>query len=306
MRDISKFNVPLAKYTSYKVGGSAKIYFKPENLQQLVEFIKELPKEEEIFWLGLGSNVLIRDGGIDGVVIHTHNVLNTVEVVEQNSNGLLVKVGAGLSCAQLAKFCVKNNLAEGIWFAGIPGTIGGALAMNAGAFGGETWRHVIGVEVINRQGEILQRSKDDYKISYRSVINVKNFNEKPNEWFIAGLLFFLFNNRATNDFQNELQEQINLLLKKRKTTQPIGTLNCGSVFKNPTNNFAAKLIESSQLKGKKLGDAIVSDKHANFIINLGTATAKDLEQLICLVQKEVFNRHNILLEPEVKIVGKPN
>ena len=306
MRDISKFNIPLAKYTSYKVGGSAKIYFKPENLQQLVEFIKSLPKEEEIFWLGLGSNVLIRDGGIDGVVIHTHNVLNAIEVLEQSSRGLLVKVGAGLSCAQLAKFCVKNNLAEGIWFAGIPGTIGGALAMNAGAFGGETWRHVVSVEVINRCGEILQRSKDDYKIDYRSVINLKKINETPQEWFVAGLLFFSFSNSMVNNFEHDLQEQVNLLLKKRKTTQPIGTLNCGSVFKNPANNFAAQLIESSKLKGKKLGGAIVSNKHANFIINAGTATAKDVEQLIDLVQTEVFNRHNILLEPEVKVVGKPN
>ena len=305
MKDICKFNVPLAKYTSYKVGGVAKIYFKPENLQQLGAFIKELPKEEKIFWLGLGSNVLIRDGGIDGAVIHTNNVLNNIEIIERNSKGLLVKVGAGLSCAQLAKFCVKNNLANGIWFAGIPGTMGGALAMNAGAFGGETWRHVISVEVINRQGEILQRSKDDYKIGYRSVIHLKNFNNCLNEWFTAGLLFFSFG-EITDNFESHLQDQINLLLKKRKTTQPIGTLNCGSVFKNPLNSFAAQLIESTKLKGKKLGGAIVSSKHANFIINLGTATAKELEQLICLVQEEVFITHNILLELEVKIVGKTN
>ena len=290
MRVTSKFNIPLAKFTSYKVGGPAKIYFKPENLEELAEFIKKLPKEEEIFWLGLGSNVLIRDGGINGAVIHTHNVLNTIEIIEQNNKGLLIKVGAGLSCAKLAKFCVDHNLEEGIWFAGIPGTIGGALAMNAGAFGGETWNHVVSVEVINRDGEFLQRSIEDYKIGYRSVINLKN-EKISREWFVAGLLFFSFNNQIEDNLQNK----INLLLQKRKTTQPIGTLNCGSVFKNPANNFAAQLIESSKLKGEKIGGAIVSNKHANFIINEGTATAEDLEKLINLVQEKVFISHNILI-----------
>ncbi len=152
-----KFNIPLAKCTSYKVGGPGKIYFKPKNLSELSEFIKQLPLSEEIFWLGLGSNVLIRDGGFDGAVIHTHNVLNDIEIIEHQPQGLLVKVGVGVSCAKLAKFCVKHNLAEGVWFAGIPGTVGGALFMNAGAFGGETWHHVVSVDVINRDGSITNR-----------------------------------------------------------------------------------------------------------------------------------------------------
>lgn len=291
-------NIPLAKYTTYKVGGPAKIYFKPENLQQLTSFLQNLSEEEEIFWLGLGSNVLIRDGGIDGAVIHVHNILNTIETLEYNNRGLLVKVGVGVSCVKLSKFCVTNKLATGAWFAGIPGTMGGALAMNAGAFGGETWNHVVSVEVINRQGNIIKRHKEDYNIGYRSVSCNNNFNNQ--EWFVSSVLFFEFADKSSEDLQKEIQ----ILLQKRKATQPIGSLNCGSVFKNPVNNFAAKLIESAKLKGERIGEAMVSTKHANFIINLGNATAKDLEALINLVQKKVFIEHNILLELEVKIVGK--
>lgn len=294
-----QFNIPLSKYTSYKVGGCAKIYCKPTNIQQLVEFIKLLPAQEKIVWLGLGSNILIRDGGIDGAIIHTNNVLNSINIIEKNNKGLLIQVEAGLTCAKLAKFCIQNNLAEGIWFAGIPGTVGGALAMNAGAFGGETWSHVVQVEVINRQGEIIKRSKNDYNIDYRTV-NLNNITCTSEEWFTSGLLFFNF---SDGDPHN-LQKQVELLLEKRKNTQPIGTLNCGSVFKNPKNNWAAKLIESSKLKGERIGGAIVSDKHANFIINLGNATSQDIEELIYLVRNKVLATHNILLDMEVKIIGQ--
>ena len=297
-----KFNVPLAKYTSYKVGGCAKIYFKPKNLPELSQFMQELPLTENIFWLGLGSNVLIRDGGFDGAVIHTHNVLNDIKIIEKTDAGMLIKVAAGVSCAKFAKFCVQHNLIDGIWFAGIPGTMGGALRMNAGAFGGETWRHVVSVDVIDRQGKIFNQLPENYKIDYRCVINLKN---QINEWFVAGVLFFKFAEDSLGEgVDNNLQEKINLLLQQRKLTQPIGTLNCGSVFKNPANNWAGKLIETAQLKGKKLGGAIVSEKHANFIINCGTATANDIEQLINLIQTEVLDTHKIWLEPEVKIIGK--
>lgn len=294
------FNVPLAKYTSYKVGGCAKIYCRPKNTEQLVDFITSLPKQESIVWLGLGSNVLIRDGGIDAAVIHSLNVLNSIDIIEKTNEHIVIKVGAGLTCSKLAKFCIEHGLVAGIWFAGIPGTIGGALAMNAGAFGGETWNHVLAVEVINRQGEITKHCKNDYKIGYREVIKNTGATSSP-EWFIAGILYFNINDSKPTI----LQQQVELLLQKRKTTQPIGTLNCGSVFKNPQNNWAAKLIESSKLKGESIGGAIVSDKHANFIINLGHATAQDIETLIYLVRDKVLAKHNILLDMEVKIIGKP-
>lgn len=295
----TKFNVSLAKYTSYKVGGSAKIYCKPKSLPELSKFIKELPFNEEIFWLGLGSNVLIRDNGFEGAVIHTNNVLNSIEIIEKSVNGLLIKVGAGVSCAKIAKFCAQHNLIDGLWFAGIPGTMGGALCMNAGAFGGETWSHVVAVDVINRQGIIMHQLPENYQIGYRTVLNINNMPYNLQQWFVAGTLFFKFADTPGNN-----QEKIKLLLQKRNISQPIGTLNCGSVFKNPPNNSAGNLIETAKLKGKRFGGAVVSDKHANFIINSGSATANDIEQLINLIKSQVFVTHKILLETEVKIIGK--
>ena len=297
-----KHNVSLAPYTFYKVGGAAKIYFKPQTLQELAKFIQTLPITEEIFFLGLGSNVLIRDNGIDGAVIHINNNLNNLKIIEKTASGILVNIEAGVSCAKIAKFCIQHNLAEGIWFAGIPGTMGGALHMNAGAFGGETWQHVRSVEVISRNGEIRNRLAEEYKISYRSVTPLKYSNDKIPEWFVSANLFFNFNIDAIKD--NDLSYQVESLLRIRKSTQPIGTLNCGSVFKNPPNNWAGKLIENANLKGIKFGDAVVSEKHANFIINCGNAKAKDIEGLIRLIQTEVLAKFNILLEPEVKIVGE--
>jgi UDP-N-acetylmuramate dehydrogenase len=305
-----KYNINLAKYTSYKVGGNAKIYCKPKDLTELSEFVEQLPDNEQIFWLGLGSNVLIRDQGFNGAVIHTHNVLNNIEIIKQTHEGVLVTVGAGVNCAKLAKFCVQHNLEEGIWFAGIPGTMGGALCMNAGAFGSDTWGHVVSVNVINRAGKIIRRTPDNYQVGYRTVINLNSGNcasEQSNnsncssEWFVSGELFF----HTPTDKRKlvNLQEKIQLLLQKRKATQPIGTLNCGSVFKNPSNNWAGKLIESANLKNKKIGGAAVSAKHANFIINEGNATARDIEQLIHFIQDRVLQVHNILLEPEVRIIG---
>ena len=296
-----KYNIPLAKYTSYKVGGSAKIYFRPKNLPELVMFIKKLPVDEPLLWLGLGSNVLIRDGGFDGAVVHIKNVLNDLTIIKLEVDGLLIKVGAGVTCAKLAKFCVEHNLGQGIWFAGIPGTIGGALYMNAGAFKGETWEHVMSVEVVDRYGKISIKYPSDYNISYRSAIILDDSqNVNSSEWFVGATLWFKF----TNTTSQNLQKALNLLLQTRKNTQPIGTLNCGSVFKNPANNAAGKLIEAAELKGKKLGNAVISEKHANFIINLGTANASDIERLIKFVQHKIFKKYNIMLEPEVKILGK--
>lgn len=310
-----KFNVSLSKYTSYRVGGYAKMYFKPSSLEELVSVIKQLPLTEEIFWLGLGSNVLIRDGGLEGVVIHTNNVLNDIEIDNHTAEGIFVKIGAGVSCAKIAKFCVQHHLPNGIWFAGIPGTMGGALSMNAGAFGGETWRHVVKVEVINRYGIINTRFPKDYVISYRSVVNkfINNHenltlcdmrNNKNQEWFVGATLFFPFVD-SSRCLKEKLQQEIRYLLQKRKSTQPIGTLNCGSVFKNPSGYHAGQLIESVGLKGKKVGGAFVSYKHANFIINSGSATAKEIEQLINIIKNEVMKIYKIHLETEVKIIGNP-
>ena len=280
-----RFDEPMARHTSWRAGGKADRYYLPVDLDDLAVLLQSLPEDEDLLWMGLGSNTLVRDGGFRGAVIATQGVMSRLERVD----GAVV-VGAGVTSGKLAKFCARENLTGAEFFAGIPGLVGGALAMNAGAFGGETWRHVVSVETINRQGEINQRTADDYRIAYRSVEGQKD------EWFVSALL----------KFDAGVNESINIkqLLAKRAETQPTGTANCGSVFRNPENDYAAKLIEQCGLKGKRLGGAVVSEKHANFIINDQQATANDIEMLIELIQSAVLENTGVTLQTEVKIVGE--
>lgn len=281
-------NEPLANYTSWHVGGAARHLYKPANLADLAVFLSTLPEDEPLIWLGLGSNVLIRDGGIDGTVILTLGALSKLELLTPN----IVRAEAGVTCAKMAKFCAKEQFSQGAFFAGIPGTIGGALAMNAGAFGGETWPHVIAVETMNRKGHIRKRLPSDFQVGYREV------KYPPGEWFVAGHF------RFSAGEAEQTQEAIKALLKKRSETQPIGTFSCGSVFRNPPGDYAARLIEACGLKGKRIGGACVSTKHANFIINSDHATAEDLEQLIQLVQNTVQQQTGVTLITECHFIGK--
>jgi len=285
-------NEPLAPHTSWRIGGPAKQYFRPRDNAALQLFLQNLPIEEPLFWLGLGSNVLIRDGGFDGTVIHTLKMQAQIEIINQDpQTGLVIRVDAGVPCAKIAKLACKQFVVGAEFFAGIPGTIGGALAMNAGAFGSETWQHVVAVEVINRRGEITTRTPQEYQISYRSVLGPEQ------EWFLAAQLRFMPGD------QEQASLRIKELLQRRSATQPIGLPSCGSVFRNPDGKYAAELIEASKLKGRRIGDAEVSTKHANFIINLGKASARDVEQLIREVQQIVWVDHAVRLQPEVKFVG---
>jgi UDP-N-acetylmuramate dehydrogenase len=277
----------LTPLNTWHVGGPAKQTYRPTDLGDLCAFLKTLPSDEKIIWLGLGSNVLIRDAGIDGTVILTHDGLN-----ELACDNTIIRAQAGVTCAKLAKFCAKQGLSGGCFFAGIPGTVGGALAMNAGAFGGETWTFVKAVETVNRQGQITLRPASDFKVAYRHVELAED------EWFVAAHFEFT----KTDDVEAE-QEKIRALLKERREKQPIGVLSCGSVFRNPPGGFAAVLIEQCGLKGLQYGDAIVSEKHANFIINIKNAKAADIEALILHVQKVVHEKTGIELIPEVKIYG---
>lgn len=282
----------LASYTSWNIGGPAKTYYRPTNNLDLINFLRQLPAGEPLFWLGLGSNVLIRDGGFAGTVIHTQRMQPILEVVSSHpENGLVIRVGAGITCAKIAKFAAKHGAVGAEFFAGIPGTMGGALAMNAGAFGGETWQHVVSVEVIDRHGNTTMRTPDAYQISYRTVVMPHE------EWFLSAQLKFNFGD------QQFASQRIKELLQRRNATQPIGLPSCGSVFRNPEGKYAAELIEASKLKGRRIGNAEVSSKHANFIINLGGATAADVEALIQEVQRRVMHDHGVALQPEVKFVG---
>ncbi len=277
----------LAPLNTWHVGGRAKQTYRPADLPDLCLFLTTLPADEKIVWLGLGSNVLIRDAGINGTVILTHGGLNEMRCTDTS-----IRVEAGVACAKLARFCAKQGLAGGSFFAGIPGTLGGALAMNAGAFGGETWPLVKAVEVVDRQGQVMLRGAETFTFGYRQV------SHAPDEWFVAAHLAFT----KTDDIEAE-QEKIRALIKERREKQPIGELSCGSVFRNPLGGYAAQLIERCGLKGLKQGDAMVSEKHANFIINLKNARAADIEALICHVQQQVLTQTGIQLIPEVHIYG---
>lgn len=282
-----KHNEPMSKHTTWRAGGVAEHYYTPVDIQDLSRYLQTLKEEDSVFWLGLGSNLLVRDGGIQGSVIATANALSGIECLDDN----VVEVGAGVPCAILARFCARNNLVNGEFFAGIPGVVGGALRMNAGAFGGETWPLVVEVETINKAGVTKWRSKGEYTTAYRTV------NGPENEWFTKARFKF-----ESGDGENAAQE-IKKLLAKRAATQPTGTANCGSVFRNPESGYAAQLIEQCGLKNYRIGGAFVSDKHANFIINDGTASAADIESLIAYVKELVFKETGTELIPEVHIVG---
>jgi len=296
VKGVFKLNEPLAPHTSWHVGGHADKYYCPSDIADLAHFLTTLSIDEPITWLGLGSNVLISDEGIRGVVIHMLPPQSyipglSIETLMSGDNLKHLRVEAGITCAKLARFCAKNGLVGAEFFAGIPGTVGGALAMNAGAWGGETWRHVVKVEVINRQGKTFFRNPSEYQINYRTV------NGPQEEWFIAG--YFQFKEGDAEASSQKIKE----LLRQRNTSQPIGVFSCGSVFKNPEGDHAGRLIEASNLKGYIIGGAQVSPKHANFILNLGNAKAKDILQLIEHIRAVVLKDHHIHLQPEVRLLG---
>ena len=276
----------MSKHTSWRVGGKADNYYIPADLNDLQNYLKLIPSDVEISWVGLGSNLLVRDAGIRGHVIGTVNALKKITLCDDG----LVYAQVGVTCAKLAKFCIKNNLTGADFMAGIPGTVGGALAMNAGAFGSETWPFVSQVEMVNRQGELINRMPEEFEIHYRWV------SQFDNEWFAAAK--FKFNTQIKNKNSN-----IKQLLRQRNESQPIGLPSCGSVFKNPQGHHAAKLIEAAGLKGHYHGQACVSKKHANFIISNEQTSAKDIEGLVAFIQDMVKQKFDVTLETEMRILG---
>ena len=281
-------NEPLRKHTSWRVGGPADLFYTPTSLLELKQILAELPPATPVHWLGLGSNLLVRDGGIRGAVIATGSLPRELERLDERR----VQASAGLACMLLAKRCVRWQLGPAAFFAGIPGTVGGALAMNAGAFGGETWTHVERVTTIDRSGETRERARAEFEIGYRSV------RGPAAEWYLGAT--FKFEHDASSSM-----DAIKALLARRNAAQPLGIPSCGSVFRNPPGDFAGRLIEAAGQKGRRLGGAQVSDKHANFILNLGDATAADIEALIGEVQAAVERTSRVRLEPEVRVIGEP-
>lgn len=283
-------NYPLAKHTSWRVGGVADHCYFPKDLDDLVACFRHKSLVEPYYWLGLGSNVLIRDGGLRGTVIITLGGIDAISFKEDGE----VYVQAGVTCAKMARLCAQHGLTNAAFFAGIPGTIGGAIVMNAGAFGGETWSHCLAVQMLDCNGNLSRHEASDFNVGYREVAH--DF-----DGYVVGAWF-----RFPEGDVSEEKRRIKSLLKKRNQSQPIGLPSCGSVFRNPPGDYAARLIESCDLKGVRIGGAVVSEKHANFIISDASCTSADIEALMAHIMAVVQEKTQVVLVPEVHVIGESN
>lgn len=290
LRGELSYNVPMSKHTSWRAGGVAERIYQPADLADLQAFMSNLPVSEPLYVVGLGSNLLVRDGGVRGTVLLMHGALDQLRLESQDT----IYAEAGVPGAKLARFAATHQLSGAAFFAGIPGTVGGMLAMNAGCYGSEIWQKVQRVLVINRRGELLERDSGDYEIAYRHVA----LREAQEEWFVAAWLGFAAGEGGV------ARQEIKALLNKRIASQPLNLPNAGSVFRNPPGDHAARLIEQCGLKGKQIGGARVSEKHANFIVNVGKASAADIENLINEVRNVVAAQTGVTLHPEVRVIGE--
>jgi UDP-N-acetylmuramate dehydrogenase len=313
-----RLNEPMRKHTSWRTGGHADRAYFPRDLEDFVRFVRTIPADEPVHVVGLGSNLLVRDGGLRGTVVFLHGGLNQVHIEILPGDERLIYAQAGVASPKVARFAATHGLVGAEFLAGIPGTVGGALAMNAGCYGSETWDITEAVLSLRRDGELVRRTPADFEIGYR---HVKLHNGKPRteaqssaegattlhpspftlhatEWFAAAWF------RLAPGDGEASRRKIKELLQRRIATQPLDQPNAGSVFRNPAGDYAARLIEACQLKGFAIGGAMVSPKHANFIINTGSATAADIETLIATVQQTVWDKFNVMLEREVRIIGE--
>jgi len=297
---------PMSRHVSWRAGGSVDRAYWPADLADLQAFLRTLAAGEPVYFVGLGSNLLVRDAGLRGTVVFTHWALRNLSLVRSDGSEGLVSADVGVASPKVARFAALHDLGGAEFLAGIPGTIGGALAMNAGCYGGETWNVVREVTTIDRRGHLRCRTLADYHIAYRTVLLRTGHSGAAlrsstdfDEWFVSALLAFPRGEGA------QARQKIRELLAKRIASQPLGEPNAGSVFRNPTGAYAARLIEDCGLKGRAIGGALISPKHANFIVNTGTATAADIEGLIELAQTAVRHKFGVDLEREVRIIGEP-
>lgn len=290
LRGVLSLDADMSRYVSWRAGGRVRRMYRPADLEDLQVFLRGLPAGEQVVAVGLGSNLLVRDGGLNGTVILLHGSLNGLSMEDDGT----VYAQAGVAGAKLARFAALHDLRGGEFFAGIPGTVGGMLAMNAGCYGSETWERVERVQVMGRQGSLLERTAADYEIGYRHVV----LRQPQEEWFVGAWMRFQPGDGEVS------RREIKALLSRRLASQPLSKPNAGSVFRNPEGDHAARLIEVCGLKGMQIGGARVSEKHANFIVNVGGASATDIEQLIEKVRTDVERQTGISLHPEVRIMGE--
>ncbi len=298
LRGELRLNEPMAKHVSWRAGGTAARTYAPVDLDDLAAFLPTVPVTEGLYFCGLGSNLLIRDGGLKATVVFTHWALRQITLLNTGERDIEFHAGAGIASPKAARFAALHGAQGAEFLAGIPGTIGGALAMNAGCYGGETWDLVSGVTTIDRAGALHQRGRDEFRVGYRSV---KRGSGTAEEWFVSATL------RVPRGDGEISRNKIKQLLSQRIASQPLQQPNAGSVFRNPVGDYAARLIEACGLKGTRIGGAEISRKHANFIVNVGgpgVTKAADIESLIELAQKTVREKFGIELEREVRIIGE--
>jgi UDP-N-acetylmuramate dehydrogenase len=294
LRGVLKHGEPMARHVSWRAGGVAEKAYWPVDLEDLVAFLRRQPDGEPIHFVGLGSNLLVRDGGLKGTVVFPHGQLNRIDVETVADGARRVFAEAGVASPKVARFASRHAMEGAEFLAGVPGTVGGALAMNAGCYGSETWEFVESVTTVDRHGVLRDRSPADYEIGYRHVMPRE---DRPEEWFVAARFHF------PDGDEERAKARIKDWLTRRIQTQPLEQPNAGSTFRNPPGDHAARLIESCGLKGFAIGAAQVSPKHANFIVNLGGASAKDIEALIGRMRDTVLERTGVVLQQEVRIIG---
>jgi UDP-N-acetylmuramate dehydrogenase len=308
LRGEMRVNQPMKKYTSWRTGGLAERVYLPADLADLAQFLRSLPPDEPLHVIGLGSNLLVRDAGVRGTVVVLHARLKDLRLEQREGSHALIYAGAGVACAKVARFAALHSVAGAEFLAGIPGTVGGALAMNAGCYGAQTWEIVYKVQTLGRAGQLQARLPGDYEIGYRHVAlkpetsdgeqgERQSGNFPGEEWFAGGWF------KLPEEKEAVSRQKIKELLTRRINSQPLNLPNAGSVFRNPPGDWAARLIESCGLKGFRIGGAMVSSTHANFIVNTGTATASDIEAVIDRVRKTVKERTGVDLVQEVRIIG---
>ncbi|MDA8010886.1 MAG: UDP-N-acetylmuramate dehydrogenase [Gammaproteobacteria bacterium] len=288
LRGQLRLDEPMSRHTSWRVGGAAEYFYAPADRDDLVDLLRRLPPDMPLHWVGLGSNLLVRDGGIQGMVIKASKGLGAMRFPAPEK----IHAEAGVPCAKVARASVERGLAGAEFLAGVPGTLGGALAMNAGAFGGETWDLVEQIECVGRGGECSTHRAAEIDSAYRKV------KLPARKWVLSALL------ALRRDGNGGGKRRIREMLKKRGATQPVQSANAGSVFRNPDGDHAARLIEQAGLKGARAGDAVISETHANFIINRGGAAAADIEELIDTARREVMRHSGVELSAEVRIIGR--
>ena len=282
------FQESLSKYSWFNLGGPAKVFFKPDSVIQLVDFLKNVKDQKNIICLGAGSNTLIRDGGFSGIIIKLSSKFSYIKKLDDE----ILEVGAGTLDRTLSSYAADNSILNYEFLSCIPGSVGGAIIMNSGCYGEEISDILISIKVIDLKGNIKEIKKDKINFFYRGT-------NLPKDLIILSAKF-----HAKQGDKDLINNKIEKYIKEKKDAQPSQIKTCGSTFKNPKNRKAWELIKSSNCNLASFGKASISKKHCNFFVNEGGASSEDIEKLINFVKDKVFEKHNIKLDLELKIIGE--